>query len=271
MAKKLEVKSGDRYGMLTVLEEIAPYISPCGNKVRRFKCQCDCGNTTIVLLNALRSGRTSSCGCLQKQKVSEVKSKINQYDLTGEVGIGYTSKGERFIFDKEDFEIIKDFCWFVNSLGYVVTRDRITSKMISFHRLVMRPKNKDELVDHIDHDRLNNCKSNLRVCSHDDNMKNRSIHKNNTSKVLGVTWYEPRKKWRSQIKINGRCTHIGLFTSKTEAIRARIKAELEFYKEYAPTYNCFTEDQRKSILNDEMSSEEIVEILNLNQHTEQCV
>ena len=259
--KRVKIKSGDKYGMLTVLEEIAPHISPCGNKVRRFKCQCDCGNTTIVLLNNLRNGNTSSCGCYNKQRIKETQSKINQYDLTGEVGVGYTSNGERFIFDKEDFEIIKDFCWFVNNLGYVVTRDRITSKIISFHRLVMHPKNKDELVDHINRDRLNNCKSNLRVCSHDDNMKNRSIHKNNTSGILGVTWNEPRKKWEVQIRINGRCTYIGLFTSKAEAIRVRIKAEIEFYKEYAPTYNYFTEEQRQAILSDRMPSKEIVEIL----------
>ena len=262
MGKKLEVKSGDRYGRLTVIEEVEPKIYSSGYKERRFKCQCDCGNTTIVTLKKLRNGHTSSCGCLQKQKASEANSKVNKFDLSGEIGIGYTSKGERFLFDKEDFELIKDYCWYINNNhGYVRTTDKITGKRILLHRLVMHPK-KEENVDHINHDKLNNCKSNLRVCTSSNNAKNRSANKNSVSGVTGVVWKKRENKWVAQINVGGKYMHLGYFALKEEAIRARIKAELEFYKEYAPTYNYFTREQIQAILNDEMPSEEIVKILN---------
>ena len=39
--KKLEIKSGDKYGRLTIIEEVAPHIQPSGHKERRFRCKCD--------------------------------------------------------------------------------------------------------------------------------------------------------------------------------------------------------------------------------------
>ena len=45
--------------------------------------------------------------------------KYNTYDLTGEYGIGYTSKDEEFYFDLEDYDKIKDYCWRITMQGYV--------------------------------------------------------------------------------------------------------------------------------------------------------
>ena len=258
--KKIEIKNGDRYGRLTIIEEVEPYIRPSGCKVRVFKCKCDCGNPTVVDLNSLRSGNTASCGCLQKQRVSEANSKANEYNLTGEIGIGYTSNGEQFLFDKEDYKLIKNYCWCINE-GYVAAKERSTGKYIRLHSLIMHP-GKNEVVDHINHDTRNNCKNNLRICSQANNAKNTSRKKNNTSGISGVTWHKQRNKWQANINVSGRRIHLGVFTSKADAIRTRVKAELEFYKEYAPTYNYFTREQRKAILNDEMPSEEIVKLLN---------
>ena len=271
--KKLEIKSGEKFGRLTVIEEVQPYIYSSGYKERRVKCRCDCGNTTIVILKSLRSGKTSSCGCYARQRTSEVKSKTknNKYDLSdNKVGVGYTSKGERFLFDKEDFDIIKNYCWFIDKKGYVVAAERTTGKDIKLHRLIMNAVN-GEMIDHIDHDRANNCKSNLRKCSYLENARNRSAKKDSLSGVTGVLWYKPTSKWKAQINISGKLKHLGYFTDINEAIRVRIKAELEFYKEYAPTYNYFTREQKKAILNDELSGEDIMKILQLNQDVEKCI
>ena len=253
MGKKLEVKSGDRYWRLTIIEEVEPYIYSSGYKERMVKCRCDCGNPTIVRLKDLRSGKTQSCGCLQ--------FKTNKYDLSGEYGIGYTSNtNEPFYFDLEDYELIKDYCWHI-SKGYVTTLDRTTGKRILLHRLVMHPEN-DEVVDHINRDKLDNRKANLRVCTSSDNAKNRGTRKNNVSGVTGVIWNKQASKWEARINMSGKRIHLGAFTDINEAIRVRIHSELEMFGEYAPTYNYFTEEQRKAILNDEVSSEEIVKLLN---------
>ena len=58
MTKKIEIKPGDRYNRLVIVEELYTTIPRC------FKCECDCGNTTIVQLKNLRNDHTKSCGCL---------------------------------------------------------------------------------------------------------------------------------------------------------------------------------------------------------------
>ena len=52
-------------------------------------------------------------------EVKKIK-KYNTYDLSGEYGIGYTTKGEKFLFDLEDYEKIKDYCWCVDKTDTVV-------------------------------------------------------------------------------------------------------------------------------------------------------
>ena len=253
MGRKIEVKNGDTYGRLTILEEVTSYIYSSGYKERMVKCRCDCGSPTIVRLKDLRSGKTQSCGCLQ--------FKTNKYDLSGEYGIGYTSNtNEPFYFDLEDYDKIKDYCWCIDN-GYVVSTDRTTGKKVQLHRLIMHPE-KDEDIDHINRNKLDNRKANLRVCTSSDNAKNRGTRKNSVSGVTGVTWNKQASKWEARINMSGKRIHLGLFTDINEAIRVRIRSELEMFGEYAPTYNYFTEEQRKAILSDSIPSEEIVKILN---------
>lgn len=59
-------RRGEKFGLLTVLSRAEDYIAPCGNKHVQWLCQCECGNTTIVDVNQLTSGKTKSCGCLSK-------------------------------------------------------------------------------------------------------------------------------------------------------------------------------------------------------------
>ena len=62
----------------------------------------------------------------------------NKYDLSGEYGIGYTSKGEEFYFDLEDYDKIYPYCWVVSSsTKTIVARNPETGKLIALHRLVM--------------------------------------------------------------------------------------------------------------------------------------
>lgn len=69
MAKKLEIKQGDKFGKWTIIEEIAPKI--ISNKPRRmFRCKCECENIGEVQLSCLRNGHSTSCGCEQRKKAS---------------------------------------------------------------------------------------------------------------------------------------------------------------------------------------------------------
>lgn len=113
MVKVREDLTGKRFGRLTVLEQAEDYIKPNGEHEAMWLCQCDCGNQKIILGTSLRHGRTKSCGCFDKETSAiqgKLNKKYNTYDLSGEYGIGYTSKGEEFYFDLEDYDKIKDYC-----------------------------------------------------------------------------------------------------------------------------------------------------------------
>lgn len=70
--------TGDKYGMLTVIEEADP-VYYGKQRVRRWRCVCECGKETIVAGRNLRNGNTKSCGCSSGDFVSIAKRK----DLSG--------------------------------------------------------------------------------------------------------------------------------------------------------------------------------------------
>jgi len=73
---KLDIKRGDKFSRLTIMEEIAPYIpKPGKQKQRKFRCLCSCGNKTEVVLRDLRSGNTKSCGCLNYESWNKYRPK----------------------------------------------------------------------------------------------------------------------------------------------------------------------------------------------------
>lgn len=81
MPAKLNI-IGEQYGRLIVRKEVTPHITPKGIKCRKYLCDCSCGNTTEVRSSDLRSGRTQSCGCLQKEKAHQAKFKHGRRKAT---------------------------------------------------------------------------------------------------------------------------------------------------------------------------------------------
>ncbi len=84
---------------------------------------------------------------------------------------------------------------------------------------------KGEVIDHIDHNRSNNKWENLRLVTQAENLKNKSMARNNTSGHTGVTWHKQANKWTVHIGVNGRSIHKGLYANKAEAIAVRKEAE----------------------------------------------
>lgn len=155
----------------------------------------------------------------------------------------YNKSHEKFaeaIIDLEDVNICKNYKWSLkesNNIKYVVSYNMNNKKsLIRLHRLIMNAQ-KDQEVDHINHDTLNNRKSNLRLCSHQENMMNRKIPLNNTSGVIGVSWSELHKHWQSQIEYKDEHIHLGWYKNKNDAIKARKNAEKKYFKEFTPTIN----------------------------------
>jgi len=99
----------------------------------------------------------------------------------------------------------------INSDGY--TTIRIDNRAYLAHRLIWKMHHGTEpnVIDHINRNRNDNRIENLRNCTTSDNASNRSMHKNNTSGITGVSWKRDKKKWGAQITMHGRCIKLGNF------------------------------------------------------------
>ena len=131
----------------------------------------------------------------------------------------------RALIDLEDIDKVRNHKWSYNS-NYVRSANNIR-----LHRLIIDCP-KDMVVDHINHDPLDNRKENLRICTQQQNCMNRSKTSKNTSGTVGVCWHKSSSKWIARIKINGKYKALGSFNTKEEAIQARKNAEVEYFGEY---------------------------------------
>jgi hypothetical protein len=90
-------------------------------------------------------------------------------------------------------------------------------------------------TDHINHNKLDNRRNNLRICTPSQNQANKVIGLGNHSGAKGVCYSNARNKWRSQIGFHGKKITIGYFNNVNDAITAYAKKAIELYGEFACT------------------------------------
>lgn len=119
--------------------------------------------------------------------------------------------------------------------GYL--RIRINKKYYAAHRIAWQiiygNLQKNEQIDHIDGNRSNNKIINLRLAKHGDNCQNIKKPKNNKSGYKGVHFDSRKKKWRSQIKFEGKRHYLGYFLSKEDAYIAYCNASKKLHKNFS--------------------------------------
>lgn len=215
-------------------------------QIAQWWCKCSCGNPELVLVpgTKLRNGTVTKCQLCARKSMSEKLKKYNIYDLNGEFGVGYTYNTDsygrnEFYFDIEDYDKIKDYCWnFTKPNNYVQARDCINKTMVQMQQIIM-PSGDGFEVDHIHgkNTRNDNRKSNLRMSTHSQNLKNLSLSKANKSGVTGICWYSRKNKWIAYITINGKRKHLGYFTDFNQAVEVRREAELKYFGKWSHTYS----------------------------------
>ena len=129
--------------------------------------------------------------------------------------------------DDEDFEALSEYKWCAkwdagsNTFYAVRHTPRPEHKTVIMHRVLMGANSFSEKVDHIDHNGLNNCKVNLRLCSNSLNQQNRSKQRKATSSIYkGVCWEKRRSKWQVSIMLNKKSIFIGYFDDEKDAALA---------------------------------------------------
>lgn len=164
----------------------------------------------------------------------------NEYRIDGDIVIGKSSNtDDEFFLNLCDFDKIKDISWSVrtNSVGMkeLCGWSPELKKTTRMHIVLGFPNH-----DHIDRNELNNCRSNLRPATKQEQIWNRNKAKGTTSKVVGVSYYAKSKKWVAELSYNYDRIFRKYFDTEEEAILARLQAEIEHIPlEFAPNRHLY--------------------------------
>lgn len=146
------------------------------------------------------------------------------------------TKNKFSVVDDEYFEYLNQWQWSFHA-GYAtrgIKRNGKT-KTIHMHRVVMELFGViDGLeVDHINGDKLDNRKQNLRICTKAENLRNRPTTSSNSSGYKGV--YKSGSNWQARISVNKKLTNLGSFKKKEDAAKAYDVEAVRVYGEFAKT------------------------------------
>lgn len=144
--------------------------------------------------------------------------------------------GKDVLVDDEDYDYINLYDLHVNKNNYVICKPKKKYKKMglfssmALHKVLMLPEKTGRSinVDHKDGNELNNQKSNLRVCTHQENMFNRKLHSHSKCKYKGLAWKKSIQKYEVKIQLNKKCMYIGVFENEIAAANA--------YNYYAKLY-----------------------------------
>jgi len=130
------------------------------------------------------------------------------------------------VVDAADYEAVSKYKWYANRQGrnaYAICH--IKGRVVCMNPMIMRPP-KRYVVDHIDGNGLNNCRSNLRICTRRQNLANRGPC-GGSSRFVGVN--RQRDKWQAAITCRGEFYYLGLYADEVEAAKVRDRKAYELH------------------------------------------
>lgn len=222
--------TGQKFNRLTAIEFVC-----LKNSTHYWKFKCDCGNEIIARKAAVTSGRHKSCGCLRLEKL-KIK-KYNEIKLYNDYAVMYVKHKKillEVLLDIEDIQRVQKIgSWHAiydktlkNNSYYIAHRysnKEMGSGVIKLHRFILNCPS-DKIIDHINHNTLDNRKQNLKICTHFENQQNLG---SKSTEQTGV-YQRTRGIWCANITKNKK-RYYKEFKTKEEAIKQRKEWEMLFY------------------------------------------
>lgn len=151
------------------------------------------------------------------------------------------SQGYFALVDDEDFEWLNQWKWHAlvrdgNRTSYAKRSTWETGgvrKAIKMHRAILGVTDQNILIDHIDGNGLNNCRSNLRITDGHGNARNRRVNKTVYSGFKGVHWIPHQKSFVARIACDGKQKHLGTSECPKTCARTYNKYAKELFGDFA--------------------------------------
>lgn len=199
-------------------------------------CMCGCGEPTSIAPQTVRA-----TGIVQGAHVRFIKGHHTRiprssgydpfFDPDSDCWKVPLPHGEYSVIDEIDVAIVRKYLWSKTVSGYAQGANGSGLPQL-MHRVIMSPPKGVE-VDHINGDKLDNRRQNLRLCSNAENQRNTSARRECTSSYKGVNFDKASGRWRARIGINRKTIHIGRYTSEIEAAHAYDNAARKAFGEFA--------------------------------------
>jgi hypothetical protein len=169
----------------------------------------------------------------------------NKYEIRGNIVSVFLNRADgsviETIIDKDDLPRMQEFkgrwsaYWSEGTKSFYVRSNKLMSGNVGYYALHRWINNcpEDLVVDHIDHDTLNNTKANLRNITHSENMQNRkACNSNSNTGFRGVSYRKSLNKWRAYIMINKKQIGLGVFDDPIKAAEAAQRARADLMTNY---------------------------------------
>jgi hypothetical protein len=160
---------------------------------------------------------------------------IRPIRIDGNIAYVTLTQGYQAIIDAEDADFVGQWNWFAYkkpNTVYAVRGKPSNGGLIRMHREILRAQDGFE-VDHVDRNGLNNMKSNIRICTRDENMRNVGPIKGRSTK--GVSWHKATGKWQARICAGGPQIYLGIYETEKLAQDAYNRACINMHGSFAVT------------------------------------